>query len=222
MRPLASYVKILTNRPKTVGSSRQQPDAIRPTEGNIRFLPGMFRGFFMKKSKPNLRKAAIVDLIKTKIDKAKAIFLTDYKGLTHKQLEDLRKNLKTVEAEYVVVKNTLLKISLADKTKKDELVKMLKDSTAVLFAYGDELSAIKKLADFAKNFSLPKIKIGFMSDTITSQEDFLRLASLPSKEVLLATLVYRLKSPITGFHYALSWNLRKFVTVLNNIKGVKV
>ena len=176
----------------------------------------------MKKSKPNLRKAATVDLIKTKIDNAKAIFLTDYKGLTHKQLEDLRKILKTVQAEYVVVKNTLFKKSLEiAKKEKEELVNQLKDSTAALFAYGDELSAIKKLADFAKRFSLPKIKIGLMADKITSKEDFLKLASLPSKEFLLATLVYRLKSPITGFHYALNWNLQKFVIALNNIKAKK-
>lgn len=175
-----------------------------------------------KTSKPNLRKIATVDLLKSKIDQAKAVFLTDYKGLTHKQLEDLRKNLKSVEAEFIVVKNTLLKISL-ESAKKDkaELVNMLKDSTAALFAYGDELTAIKKLAEFAKNLSLPKIKIGLMNDKITTAEEFTTLSLLPSRDILLSTFVFRLKTPLSGFHYALTWNLQKFVTVLNNIKNKK-
>ncbi|OGG32414.1 50S ribosomal protein L10, partial [Candidatus Gottesmanbacteria bacterium RIFCSPLOWO2_02_FULL_38_8] len=54
-----------------------------------------------KTAKPNLRKVAAVDLLITKLENAKAVFLTDYKGLTHKQLEDLRKNLKSVEAEFI-------------------------------------------------------------------------------------------------------------------------
>ena len=59
----------------------------------------------MKKSKPNQKKENAISEIKGNLDRAKAFVLTDYKGLTHKQLEDLRKSLKKVEAEYKIVKN---------------------------------------------------------------------------------------------------------------------
>src|SRR3989344_6716901 len=108
----------------------------------------------MKRKTPHPKKAEIVEKVTGKLNKARAFFLTDYRGLTHKQLEDLRKALKKVEAEYVVVKNTLLKKAL-ESAKKDsqELLNTLKDSTAALFAYGDSLSAVKKLWEFSKNFT---------------------------------------------------------------------
>lgn len=177
----------------------------------------------MKKSKFNPRKTAIIQNLSTSLSRAKAFFLTDYKSLTHKQLEELRKNLKKDNAEYSIVKNTLLKKSLESSSvkNKESLYDSLKESTAALFAYGDALSAIKTLSAFIKTYTLPKIKIGIFSENLISADEFNRLASLPAKEVLLAILAARLRSPISGLHYALNWNLQKFVTVLNNIKNKK-
>ena len=176
----------------------------------------------MKKSTPNPRKSEQVLDLTSRMEKSKAVFLTDYRGLTHKQLEDIRKTLKKVEAEYVVVKNTLLKKAL-ESAKKDsqELLNTLKDSTAALFAYGDSLSAVKKLWEFSKNFTFLKVKIGLMDNIITSPEDFNRLATLPDKNTLLATLVYRLNTPLYALRYALNWNLLKLAVTLNNIKAKK-
>lgn len=177
----------------------------------------------MHKSHPNQRKLDQVSELKDKLSRSKAFFLTDYKGLTHKQLEELKKSLKKVEGEFVVVKNTLLKktFETSETKNKENLYEHLKQATAALFAYGDEISAIKVLSSFIKSASLPKVKIGLFAENITSAEDFNRIASLPTKEVLLASLVTRLKSPIYGLHYSLSWNLHKFVIALNNIKSKK-
>ena len=177
----------------------------------------------MTKSKPNAKKIETVEKLAEKLARAKAFFLADYRGLTHKQLEDLRKILKKADSEFTIVKNTLFKKTLEKEKVKDiqSFDKFLKDTTAALFAYGDQLSAIKALADFAKNFSLPKIKIGLMDNNLISKEDFTRLASIPSKEILLSTLIFRLKSPLYGLHYSLNWNLQKFVIALNNIKSKK-
>ena len=176
-----------------------------------------------RQSKPNQRKIDTIESLSKMLAKSKAFFLTDFKGLTHKQLEELRKNLKKVDAEYVIAKNTLLKKSLesSNNKNKESMYDSLKNSTAALFAYGDELSAIKTVYDFAKNFTFPKIKIGIFGDNLITNNDYIRLASIPSKEFLLSTLVFRLKSPIYGFHHALNWNLQKFVIALNNIKNSK-
>lgn len=168
---------------------------------------------------PNQKKIDTVADLKQKLEKAKAFFLTDYRGLTHQQLEQLRKGLKKVEAEYLVAKNTLLKLAMKsfDKAFENEL----KNPTATLLAYGDEIAPIKELANFIKNAQLPKIKLGFFGGKVATESDFKQLATLPTKDILMSTLVSRLKSPISGFHYALNWNLRRFVTVLENVKSKK-
>ena len=86
----------------------------------------------------NQKKVSVVSQLKYKVFKAKAIVLTDYRGLTHKQLEDLRKVVKKVDAEYVVVKNSLLKIAGVDNVPSGTL--------AVLFSYGDEFAPLKAVA----------------------------------------------------------------------------
>lgn len=177
----------------------------------------------MKKSKPNPGKTAIIQNLSDRLSRAKALILTDYKGLTHKQLEELRHNLKKNTADYIIVKNTLLKKSLESSSVKNKegLYDSLKESTAALFAYGDELVAIKTLSAFIKTFTLPKIKIGVFSENLISADDFKRLVSLPAKEVLIAILAAHLQSPISGLHYALNWNIVSFINVLNNIKNKK-
>ena len=182
-----------------------------------------------KISQNKQRKMEAVESLKVKLQKAKTFFLTDYRGLTHKQLETLRKSLKKVEAEYLVTKNRLLKLALDQievnvqsfKEARERLVQELNNPTATLLAYGDEIAPIKELFNFIKNAQLPKIKLGFFGGKVLSEDDFKTLASLPTKDVLLATLASRLQSPISGLHYALRWNLQTFVLALNNIKNKK-
>ncbi len=172
---------------------------------------------------PTQRKTDQVKLIKEKLSRAKAVFLAEYRGLTHQQLEQLRRALKKVEAELVVAKNTLVKIALSENkfAQLDDLAKELKNPTATLFIYGDEIAPIRELAKFIKTLQLPKIKIGVFAGKLANEADFLKLATLPTRDVLLATLAGRLNSPIQGLHYALSWNIQRLVTVLGNVKNKK-
>ncbi|OGG14274.1 50S ribosomal protein L10 [Candidatus Gottesmanbacteria bacterium RIFCSPHIGHO2_01_FULL_39_10] len=175
---------------------------------------------------PTQQKIDQVKNLTDKLAKAKAFFLADYRGLSHQQLESLKKSLKKVQGEFVVAKNTLLKLAL----KKNEAMNNetmlqfeteLKNPTAALFAYEDEIAPIKAVSDFMKAHQLPKIKIGFFSGKIATDSDFKKLASLPSKEVLYATLAVRLKGPIYGLHNAMRWNLVRLVVALDNVKGKK-
>lgn len=173
------------------------------------------------------RKVETVSTLKQKLEKAKTFFLTDYRGLTHQQLEQLRKALKKVEAEFLIAKNTLLKLAIKsfdktqDKHSIEQLEKELNNPTAAFLAYGDEIAPVRELAKFIKTFQLPKIKLGIFSGKLATETEFMTLSSLPAKDVLLATLANRLQSPISGLHYALNWNLQRFVTVLEAIKGKK-
>jgi len=182
---------------------------------------------------PSQKKIDQVKNLIEKLGRAKALFLADYRGLTHQQLETLKKSLKKAQGEFVVAKNTLLKIALKEASKEpfdqtqgrrsfkdanEKLEEELKNPTATLFAYEDEIAPIKVLSDFIKIHQLPKIKIGFFSGKIATGDDFMKLAALPSRDVLHATLAVRLKGPIYGLHNAMRWNLVRLVVALNNVK----
>jgi large subunit ribosomal protein L10 len=93
--------------------------------------------------------------IKEKVEKAQAIFMVDYAGLTHIQLEEFRHELTNAKAEIAVLKNTLVNIALADK--KIEASDRLKGPHAVIFAYEDPISAAKALVAFNKKYQLPNL-----------------------------------------------------------------
>lgn len=180
------------------------------------------------------KKVELVGQFEEKIKKAKALVLADYRGLTHQQLETLKKNLKQVEAELVITKNTLLKRAMStvyslqstaavdgSRNAVDESTDALQGPTATLFAYNDIIAPLKELAKTIKTLKLPTIKFGLLEGKTLTGEEVLRLSALPSREILLAQVIGGMKSPIYGLHRALSWNVQKLVMTLRAIEEKK-
>jgi len=167
------------------------------------------------------KKAVVVAEISQKIEKAKAMVFTNYTGLTHKQLEQFKRDIKKSNAEYAVSKNTLLKRALVDAKLETGDDKNFDLPTGTLFLYGDIVSPLKSLAKMVKDFEKPQIKFGFLEGKLMNAAEVMKLSALPSREVLLAQLGGMLKSPIQGFHRALSWNIQKFVMTLNAVAEKK-
>jgi len=165
------------------------------------------------------RKIDAVNSLTEKLGKAKVAVLADYRGLKHKQLEELRRALKKTDGEFVVAKNRLILRSLGDKA--ESLKDKLTESTAVLFAYADEVAPLKEMLKFFKSAGIGKTKAGLLGNTVLSEADLTKFATLPSREVLLGKLVGQLNAPIQGLHYALSWNINKLVWALNAVKTKK-
>ena len=165
------------------------------------------------------KKIDTVTTLTDKLGKAKVVILTEYRGLKHKQLEELRRSLKKADGEFMVAKNRLVLRALGDRGEglKDSLT----EQTAVLFSYKDEVAPLKEMLKFFKAAGMGKAKAGIMGTTVMTEKDVTRLATLPSKEVLLGKLVGQLNAPIQGLHYALSWNINKLVWALNAVKGKK-
>lgn len=164
------------------------------------------------------KKMDIVTQLSEKFGKAKAVVFTNYERLTHKQIEGLKKAIKPLDADYVVAKNSLVTLALAENkiTLSENLT--LQGPTGTLFLYGDIVAPLKSLAKIIKELNLPNVKFGIMDrrDFITS-EQVMKLSTLPNRETLLAQIAAGLKSPISGLHRALNWNLQKFVMTLNAI-----
>ncbi len=169
---------------------------------------------------PTQKKIETVKSLTDKLRRAKSVVLADYQGLTHKELEQLRKKLKQLQAEFLVTKNTLLK-RVFDETKKTVDQKSFTGTTATLFAYEDEVSPIKELLTFFKNVAKGKIKSGLLGVNPLTADEAEKLAQLPSRQTLTAQLIGQLHAPIYGLHYALSWNLKKLVWILNSVKDRK-
>jgi large subunit ribosomal protein L10 len=169
------------------------------------------------------RKEEIVAQLVEKIDSSNGLVFADYQGLTHKQLEDLKKELKKLDATIVIAKNSLLKLSLG----KSKNFADFKDNegldlpTATLFIRGDMVEPLKKIQKAIKEFGLPKIKFGILEGNLADEANVLKIASLPNRETLLAQLVGTLNSPIQGLVITLNANITKFVMTLNAVAQSK-
>ena len=168
---------------------------------------------------PTQKKIERVNELTTKVGKAKSIVFVEFKGIKHKQLEDLRKSLKKVDAEFMVTKNRLLLKAMGDNgsVAKD----ILNGDTGAVFSYKDEVAGVKELTKFFKAANLGKAKGGMLGTRLMSEKDVVSLSQLPPREVLLGKLAGQLLAPVSGLHNALSWNINKFVWALNGIKEKK-
>lgn len=137
--------------------------------------------------------AAVADLAQS-LREADGVVLTEYRGLTVKQLQDLRRSLGG-SASYAVAKNTLTKIAAKDAgIELDE--SLLIGPTAIAFINGDVVEAAKGLRDFAKANDPLVIKGGFLDGKQLSADDIKKLADLESREVLLAKLAGAMKGSL--------------------------
>lgn len=167
------------------------------------------------------RKEELVAKISEKVEKATAFVFVNYQGLTHLQIEGLKKSAKKLDAEFVAVKNTLMLRALSEYNLTDEDKKNFEKPTATLFIYGDIVEPLKALAKTAKELGLPKVKFGILEKNSISAEQVLKLATLPALPVMRAQLLGMMKSPIQGLHRALTWNMQSLVMTLNAIAQKK-
>lgn len=144
---------------------------------------------------PRQAKADAVDELKTKVSEAAAVVLTEYRGLSVQELADLRADLRKAEAEVKVYKNTLARIAVSE-LQLEPLREYLEGPTAFAFATGDPVLLAKALADFAKKASALELKAGLLEGRVLGPDEVKQLASLDSREVMLATTAGMLQSPL--------------------------
>lgn len=171
-------------------------------------------------AKTKEQKQEALKLIEEKLKNSKAVVFSSDTGTNVKTIESLRNELKKSDAEYLVVKKTLLKKAIKDMGEAEVLDK-LEGSVALTLSYSDEVSGAKILNKYAKDSQVFNVGGGILENNFILPEMVSRLASIPSKEELLAKLLGSLKSPISGMVSVLSGTTRNFVGVLNAIKESK-
>ncbi len=141
-------------------------------------------------------KTAAVAELADRFRESSGAVLTDYRGLTVKQLQELRRSLGE-DVSYAVAKNTLTKIAAKDAgVELDEA--LLVGPTAIAFIKGDVVEAAKGLRDFAKANAPLIIKGGFLDGNVLTAAEVNKLADLESREVLLAKLAGGMKASLTN------------------------
>jgi large subunit ribosomal protein L10 len=148
------------------------------------------------------------------------IVVTDYQGLDVASISDLRRKLKESNVEYQVVKNTLL-VRAAEGTEVALIKDHFKGPSAVAISYDDPVAPAKVLSQFAKDNNKLEIKVGILNGKVLDNQAIKALATLPSREVLLAHFLSALNAVPTSIVRVLAEIPRGLVNVLTAIKDQK-
>ncbi|OIO32675.1 MAG: 50S ribosomal protein L10 [Candidatus Omnitrophica bacterium CG1_02_40_15] len=165
-------------------------------------------------------KKSMVKEITSRLNSAETLIVTRYKGLSVHDINELRKELKRIAGEYLVVKNSMAKIALKDRVN-NRIAEFIQGEVGII-VYQKDISVISKaLVKFLKDHEPLKICGGFSSGEILSNKDIIAIASLPFREVLLAELANVLNSPIQGLAGSLNGIICKLLYALKGIKDKK-
>ena len=161
-------------------------------------------------------KQQLVTELREKIHGAKALYYTDFTGLNVKRMTELRRRLRKAGVEYVVIKNTL---ALRAINESGLTGTRLRGPTGVVVSK-DPVAAAKLLSDFAKeNDQKPAVKGGLLDGVVIDQAQVKKLASMPSREQMLAELGAGLMSPMAAFLGALNGVLYMFAGSLEALRA---
>ena len=155
-----------------------------------------------------------------KLDKATAVYFTDFLGLDVSSITELRSEFFKASIEYKVVKNTLLRLA-AKKINIEGIDDFLVGSTAIAISYDEPTTPAKVLKKFTEDHNKPEVKAILFDGEVLKGSEYLKFASLPTKDESLTKLVMMLNSPITILARTLSAPMTNLVNGLNNLKNDK-
>ncbi len=168
-------------------------------------------------------KTQLIKDITKELSDAQTIVFVDYTGLNMGSQQELKKRLKEIGARMIVVKNTILRIAGTEAKLDDQALtdSVLSGQTAVILSSTDPVAPIQVIGKFAKEFELPKFKVGIVEGVFQDTVNLGKLSKLPGKEVLYAQVVGSMASPMYGLVYSLNANMQKLVYILDQkAKGV--
>jgi large subunit ribosomal protein L10 len=169
---------------------------------------------------PKQNKIDAVAEITADMKGADVYIFVDYRGLTFAEATELRRRLRKVDTDLKVVKNTLGKIAAAN-AGVEGMDELLAGPTAIAYVHGDPAKTAKTIQDFIKEKKKSLIRGGKLQRSILSGPEIEALASLPSREQLIAQVVGAIASPLQGLANVLSGPIRGLVIVLGQVQDQK-
>ena len=165
-------------------------------------------------------KKQFVSDLHDRLEKAQGTFLVHYKGLKVEDINRLRNELRNIGVEFQVIKNRLLKFA-CEGTETESIKDEMQDPSAIALTFDDVVGPAKTLVNFAKDFKQLEVKKGQVSGKVMDADDIKKLATLPSREVLLAQTLSAMQAVPAGFVRVLGGIMGQLMNVLKAIEQQK-
>ena len=163
---------------------------------------------------PTTDKARQVEELAERFSRSTIVITADYTGLGVDQMTELRRALRQSDVEFRVIKNSLA-LMAADAAGKPEVKEVIEGPTGIAFGYGDASVPAKALADFIRSTRSPlTIRGAELDGRVLDAQQVQQLASLPGRDELVAQLLSRMQSPISGLVYVLNGPIAGLARVL--------
>ena len=163
---------------------------------------------------PTEKKGGTISELEERIGNTTLMILADYRGLTVTDLQGLRGLLRNVGADFRIAKNTLTRIA-ANNRGITSLDATLEGPTALVFTGDDIVGPSKVINDFARTSRILKVKGALLQGKAVGAGDVEALATMPPKEVLIATIIGALDSPVTDLVFTLDFAVTEFTSLLD-------
>ena len=163
--------------------------------------------------KPKGKKEEELNQLKKDLADAKNMIVAKFQGMTVAQDTELRQKIRATKSDYQVVKNTLARIA-AKGTPAENLAKSFEGPTAIAYNASDPVSLAKALTAYAKTNPLFVFKAGMVEGRVVNIADLNVIASMPSKEELIAKLLFVLNAPAQRIAVALNGVARNLAVVI--------
>lgn len=168
------------------------------------------------------QKEQIVARIEEQLKAAKVVMFADYRGMTVAELTDVRNQLRINGVKTEVLKNTMLFFALKNQGYNPaEYEEALFGPNLVVFTEEELVTPAKVLYEASKKFPKLSIKLGIVEGSIVAAGEIQKLAELPPRDVLVATVLGTMQAPITSFVRVLNANITGFVRALDQIREQK-
>jgi large subunit ribosomal protein L10 len=166
-------------------------------------------------------KTDVISEVKEMMEKSSAIFLTDYSGINVEDISELRNQFRNEGVKYKVYKNTLFKKALEESKKYEKLADHLAGMTGFAFADDNPVAPAKIIKKYFDKHEKLSLKACYIDDEYFAGDRLAELASLPSKNDLIASIIGSVNSPASGIVGAISAVTRDLVSVIDEISKKK-
>ena len=164
------------------------------------------------------KQAVINDL--AGIFKKNGVYLIDYRGLTVKEMRELRIKIREFDGDIKVIKNRLA-IKYFEKEKQEIGRDVFRGPTAVIYSDDTFVEVAKALVDFQKDTKKITIKKGFIENRMVEQADIIAVSQLPGRDQLMAQLLLSIAMPLKKFALALNAPLTNTLILMKNLNDKK-
>ncbi len=163
------------------------------------------------------QKEVVIETLRKDFSDSKGSFLVSYSGLTVGQMQKLRRELREKGGQLKVAKMRLIKRALTGMEDVESLVPFCREQLGVVFVTDESSGVAKVLQEFAKKNELLRLVVGYVDSQLLDEASIIRIASLPSKAILLAQVCGTVKAPLSSFVNVLNLLIIRLLWVLKEV-----